>query len=86
MNNNSDFAPWVTNLINEFERFKDVELHIIAPHKGLKKFTQEFNHNGISYHFYKPELPFMLSKVADKIVKGKRKYRLNRFLDRKSVV
>lgn len=79
MNNNSDFAPWVTNLINEFERFKDVELHIIAPHKGLKKFTQEFNHNGISYHFYKPELPFMLSKVADKIVKGKRKYRLNRF-------
>lgn len=79
MNNNSDFAPWVTNLINEFERFKDVELHIIAPHKGLKKFTQEFNHNGISYHFYKPELPFMPSKVADKIVKGKRKYRLNRF-------
>lgn len=76
---NSDFAPWVTNLINEFERFNDVELHIIAPHKGLKRFTQEFSHKGISYHFYKPELPFMLSKVGDKIIKGKKKYRLNRF-------
>lgn len=75
----SDFAPWVTNLIKEFEGFNKVEVHIVAPHKGLKRFTQEFNLNGINYHFYKPELPFMLSKVGDKIIKGKKQYRLNRF-------
>lgn len=76
----SDFAPWITNLIKEFEKFKDCELHIISPHRGLKRFTQEFSINGIHYHFFKPELPFMLSKIVDKLYSGKKHYKLNRFL------
>lgn len=76
----SDFAPWITNLIKEFEKFKDCELHIISPHRGLKRFTQEFSINGVYYHFFKPELPFMLSKIVDKLYSGKKHYKLNRFL------
>ena len=54
-NNNDyfDFAPWVTNLIKEFENFEDVELHVIAPHKGIKNYTFEFEMNNVFYHFFK---------------------------------
>ncbi len=75
-----DFAPWVSNLIKEFEKFKDVQLHIIAPHAGLKRFTQEFELNGVFYHFFKPELPLFADRLINKLIGRKdRKYRLNRF-------
>ena len=54
-----DFAPWVTNLIKEFEKFQNVELHIISPHYGLKKKLVEFSIRGIHYHFFKPDMPFL---------------------------
>ena len=50
-----DFAPWINNLIKEFEKFEDVELHIIAPHAGLSPFKYSFEMNGIHYHFFKSE-------------------------------
>lgn len=76
----SDFAPWINILIKEFEKLKDVELHIIAPHKGLRKFNFEFEMNGVYYYFYKTELFFVLSKIRDIIIqKRQRKYKLNRF-------
>ena len=31
----SDFAPWVSNLIKEFEKFDEVELHVVSPFSGL---------------------------------------------------
>ncbi len=75
----SDFAPWISNLIKEFENLNDCELHVISPHQGLKRFTQEFSINGVHYHFFKPELPFILSKLVNKIYKGRKHYWLNRF-------
>lgn len=55
----ADFAPWVTNLIQEFKQFKDVELHVIAPHVGLKTFACSFAMDGVQYHFFKADIPFL---------------------------
>ena len=75
-----DFAPWVTNLIYEFEIFDDVELHVVSPHGGLGRFIHEFEMKGIHYHFFKPELPYNLDKNISRLFKRKnRKFRLNRF-------
>ena len=53
-----DFAPWITNLIQAFEKRDDICLYIIAPHMGLKKLKHEFEINGINYYFFKPDLPY----------------------------
>lgn len=74
-----DFAPWVTNQIKEFEKFEDVELHVISPHSGLKRFTYSYNSNGVNYYFFKPELPFMLSPLLAWLNLKSNKYLLNRF-------
>ena len=51
----TDFAVWNTNAIREFEKFEDVELHIIAPYYYLDGKTQEFENNGVFYHFFRDE-------------------------------
>lgn len=81
-----DFAPWINNLINEFENFYDIELHIISPHKGLKRFTSEFEINGIHYHFFKAELPFFLRIIQEVIFKSKpKKFLLNRYIGKRFI-
>ena len=76
----SDFAPWVTNLIKEFEKFDDVELHVISPFSGLSSLTHEFELNGIFYHFFKPDLPILHTKLPDKFKWcGKPRFLLNRY-------
>lgn len=74
-----DFAPWVTNLIREFEKLGNVELHIIAPHDGLTRLTYEFEMNGISYHVFKPSGKSILSRFSKKILKENNpQYKTNR--------
>ena len=46
-----DFAIWNTNGIKEFEKFDDIELHVISPHAYISN-IQEFNINGIYYYFF----------------------------------
>jgi len=76
----SDFAPWVSNLIKEFEKFDDIELHVISPFSGLTSLTHEFELNGISYHFYHPDLPILHFNLRDKFNwGGKPKYLRNRY-------
>jgi glycosyltransferase involved in cell wall biosynthesis len=50
------FAPWITGLIKLFENDPDIELHIIAPHLGIKR-DQVFTKSGVSYYFYSVGLP-----------------------------
>ena len=70
-----DFAPWVSNLIKEFENFEDVELHVISPFSGLTHFTHEFELNGIFYHFYQADLPILHINLPNKFNwDGKPKY------------
>ena len=53
----SDFGKWITNIVNGLKVRNDVELHVIAPHRGMKLTMQEFEADGVSYHFYRPSLP-----------------------------
>lgn len=53
----SDFGGWITNIVNGLKSFDDIELHVVAPHRGMKKTTQEFETGGVTYHFYRPYLP-----------------------------
>lgn len=50
-----DFAQWNTNAIIEFEKYDDIELHIITPHTRVSKKLQEFTINGVYYHVFKSE-------------------------------
>lgn len=64
-----DFAPWITNLIMEFKKFQDIELHVISPFKGLRYSSYEFKLKGVSYYFYQPNIP-LVHFPFPKIIKG----------------
>ncbi len=49
-----DCSQWITNGLNEYEKISDIELHLIAPHLGIKG-VQEFVLDGIHYHFFRSE-------------------------------
>lgn len=53
-----DRGLWNLNIIGSLEQEKEVELHVIAPHVGLKKKVFEFSVNNTTFHFYRPEMPF----------------------------
>ena len=72
-----DFAPWITNYINEFEKIPEIDLHIISPHKGLYKKVSSMEINEIKYHFFRFEKPLYLDLLINKIFKNRR-YRSNR--------
>jgi glycosyltransferase involved in cell wall biosynthesis len=55
----NEFAPWISNLIYEFNKFNDIELYIIAPHRGMKKMLQHFLIDNINYYFFNPYMPFI---------------------------
>jgi len=55
----ADYALWIPNLVNEFRSFKDIDVHIIAPHTGLKALTHSFEMDGFHYYFYKADVPFI---------------------------
>lgn len=78
-----DFASWISILITEFEIIDEVELHIIAPHRGLKRVTFDFELNNIQYHFFRPALFPLIQKFIYKIFKQKRSYWYNRLIIKK---
>jgi glycosyltransferase involved in cell wall biosynthesis len=73
-----DFAPWITRLIKEFEKFKDVRLYIISPHVGLKPLSFSFEMHGISYNFFKSDR--LLNLVTKRFRTSSDKYQRNRNL------
>lgn len=50
-----DRAIWVEDYIMEFEKHTEFEFHILATHKGLTCRLQEFDINGLHYHFVKSD-------------------------------
>lgn len=60
----NDFAIWNTNAIKEFEKFDDIELHIISPHSAISGKVQYFNLQGIHYHFFKSETDRLLTHIS----------------------
>lgn len=78
--NYSDFAPWVNNLIKEFEQLDNIDLHIIAPHRGLLKTTYSFESHKIKYHLFKPDLPIVHKTIPTKFyLNDNLRYLINRF-------
>ena len=54
----ADYAVWITNQINGYEKRNDIELHIVSPHKGMQNRRQEFAINGVHYYFFRSD-PFI---------------------------
>lgn len=67
-----DFAQWNTNAIREFEKFDDIELHIIAPFFNISD-IQEFIINGVYYHFFHTEDDNIISKLYYRLSKKNKK-------------
>lgn len=61
-----DFAIWVSDYISEFEKYDSLDVHIIAPHKGMKRATQSFDRNHTHYHFVKCDGGFLRDVVNRK--------------------
>ena len=59
LNDYYDYALWVSDYIEEFEKYDNFEFHIISPHKGMKKVFQDFTVNGIHYHMVKCDYGFI---------------------------
>ncbi len=66
-----DYAQWNTNAINEFKKFKNIELHVISQHTGLSSDIQEFSEEGIHYHFFRSEDDCLIFRIKRKLFKGK---------------
>jgi len=77
--NISDMSVWITNAIQEFEKFGDIDLTIVFPHRGVKGSCQKFNINGISYICFRSEDDFLLSRIASEFkVLNHKEYKKNR--------
>lgn len=63
----NDIAPWISILIQEFEKMNNVELHVISPQIGLKGIASEFEINGVFYHFYNPDISLFLSQLIKNV-------------------
>ena len=50
--NFKDVAPWIGQLIEEFEKLPDVELFSVSPHIKLDKKVQHFQYGKTTYYFY----------------------------------
>lgn len=74
-----DFAIWVSDYIQEFEKHPEYDFHIVAPHLGMKDEIQEFVVNSINYHFFKCDSNY-LSNVLKEFLKldEKQNYRNQR--------
>lgn len=76
-----DFAPWITNLTEAFESVKEIDLHVISPHRNLARLARSFSMNNIGYHFFKPDNDFLLFRLIRIAFRVKApRYLLNRLL------
>lgn len=49
----NDSANWITTIINGLKYREDIELHIVAPHRGIHPKIQEFEYDDVHYHFFR---------------------------------
>ena len=53
----NQMAPWISLGIEEAKINKNIELHIISPHRWISG-IKEFKDENIFYHFFNPGIPF----------------------------
>jgi len=57
----NDFAPWIPAAISGFESMNDpkLDLHIIAPHTGMRSLICSFKLRSTTYHFFNAAIPLI---------------------------
>lgn len=74
-----DYGIWNSNAIKEFEKIKDIDLHIISPIRYLAKKEARFEINGIQYYFFRDENSGLISHLYYQLVtKNKSRFLRNR--------
>lgn len=58
-----DTTPWVESIIRDLKKRDGIELHLMAPHIRLKKNIEEFEMDGVTYHYYRSEWTSLLRKL-----------------------
>lgn len=66
-----EYSIHVTNAIEEFAKVKDeIELHLISPHCNMNPKIQEFDIDGIHYHFFQDEDRESLARIKRRFCKS----------------
>ena len=76
-----EFNVFIENAIHEYEKHcNEIELHVISPHGWLKQRIQEFEDNGVLYHFFQNESQFLKNRILLKVFPSTQfsKYKYNR--------
>ncbi len=61
-----EYSVWIGNAIDEYERMtNEIELHVITPHNYMSKAIQEFEINGIYYHFFRNENSRFITRLKN---------------------
>lgn len=68
VNTSVDYGIWNSNAIKEFEKIKDIDLHIISPIRYLSKKEVRFDINGIHYYFFRDENSNLISQLYYQLV------------------
>ena len=68
----NDMFIWVSNAIKEFEKFEDIELTVVFPHKAIKGTIQKFDINGVHYCAFRSEDDYLMPFIKEKVFKCKR--------------
>ena len=58
-----DSGIWITNGINEIKNMPEVDLHIVSPCRDLSKMRQDFDIDGVHYHFCRDENSSIFMKI-----------------------
>jgi UDP-N-acetylglucosamine:LPS N-acetylglucosamine transferase len=67
-----DYGGWNTDIINGLKQFNEIELHVVTNHSGMKNSVQEFELDGVYYHFYNPDSPYPWSFLDRSFLSQKR--------------
>ena len=87
MSTEMDYCYWVTKSIVEFERINDIEVHVVAPLYGLAKKEEEFELNGLYYHFFRSDDDSFFYRLLKNIYHPLRfgQHRKNRLLIKRKI-
>lgn len=58
-----DTAPWIESIVENLKQKDDIELHVMAPHIRMYYSMEEFEMEGVVYHYYRSELSSLLRKI-----------------------
>lgn len=66
-----DFAPWVNSIAANCSSYPELEMHIIAPHFGLKKERFDFENDAVHYHIIKNRPNFFLQGIDRRLLRNR---------------